>query len=50
MSNKVSTKVSIKKDVDKKFMINAINCSILKSPYTPDYYNMDNGVYKSTVL
>ena len=40
----------VKKDVDKKLMINTITCLVLESPYTSDKDDMDNGVYKSTVL
>ena len=31
-------------------MINTINYSMLESPYTSDYDEMDNGVSKSTLL
>ena len=37
MSNEVFILVSIEKDTDKKFMINAINCSMLDYPSTSDY-------------
>ena len=40
----------LKQDVDKKLMINAITCSVLQSPYTSGDDDMENGVYKSTLL
>ena len=43
-------KLVLKKDVDKRLMINVINCSMLESPSTSGYDEMDNGVSKSTVL
>ena len=39
-------KLALKQDVDKTFMINIITCSMLGSPTTSDYDNMDKDVYK----
>ena len=51
MSNEVSLdKLVLKQDVDKKLIINAIACSMLESPSTSDYDDIENSVYKSTVL
>ena len=44
-------KLVLKKCVDDKLMINAINCSMLESPSTSDNdYEMGNSVYKPEVL
>ena len=43
-------KLVLKHHFDKKLMINEITCSILDSPSTSDYDDMENGVSKSTVL
>ena len=40
----------LKKDFDNNIMINAITCSMLKSPPTSSYDDMDNGVSKSIFL
>ena len=40
----------LKQDVDKKLTMNTISCSLLESSSTSDDNEMDNGVYKSTVL
>ena len=37
-------KLIFKQDVDNKSMINVITCSILESPPSSDYDDMDNGV------
>ena len=39
-----------KQKFDQKSMINMITCSMLESPPTSDYDEMENGVSKSTVL
>ena len=39
-------KLMFKRDIDKKLMITAINCSMLKYLSTYKYYDTDNGVYK----
>ena len=36
----------LKQDVDKKLIINAINFSMLESPYTSDDDDTENGVSK----
>ena len=43
-------KLVLKQDFDKKLMIHAITSSMLDSPSTFNYDDMDNGVSKSTVL
>ena len=44
-------KLLLKQDVDKKFMINKITCSMFESPSTSDDDDdMDNGVSKTTLL
>ena len=43
-------KLVLKKDADKKLMINVMTCSMLNSPSISDYYDMDNGVSNSIVL
>ena len=43
-------KLVSKQESDQKLMINVINCSMLESPSTSGYDEMDNGVSKSTVL
>ena len=43
-------KLVLKQNFDKKLMINVITSSMLDYPSTSDYYEMENGVSKSTVL
>ena len=43
-------KLVLKQDVDNKLILNVITSSILESPSTSDYGEMDNGVLKSTCL
>ena len=43
-------KLLLKQYFDKKLIINLINCSMLWSPYTSDYYQVENVVSKSTVF
>ena len=43
-------KLAPKQDFDQKLMINTIYFSILDSPSTSDYDEMENGVSKSTFL
>ena len=43
-------KLVLKQDVDIKWIINVITCSILESLSTSDYGEMDNGVFKLTYL
>ena len=43
-------KLVLKKEFYKKIIINGITCSMLESPYTSDYDDMDNGISKLTVL
>ena len=43
-------KLLLKQNFNHKLMINVITCSMLESPSTSDYDDMDNGVSKSTVL
>ena len=43
-------KLLLKQNFDQKLIINAINCSVLDYKPTSDYDEMDNCVYKSTVL
>ena len=38
------------KKIDPKLTIKAITCSMLESPSTSDYDEIENGVSKSTVL
>ena len=40
----------MRQNFDNKQMINAITCSMLESPSTSDYNDMDNDVSKSKVL
>ena len=42
-------KLVLKKDVDKKLMINTITCLMLEFLSTSDYYEMENGFSKQTV-
>ena len=42
-------KLVLKKDVDKKLMMNTITCSMLESRFNSDYDDMDNGVSKPIV-
>ena len=39
-------KLILKKNLGHKLTINAFTCSILESPSTSAYYDMDNGVSK----
>ena len=41
---------SLLKQIDHKLMINTITCSMLESPYTYYYDDVDNGVSKSILL
>ena len=50
MSNEVSKKVFIEENVDEKLMITEITCSMLESPFTFDYDEMNIWVSKSTHL
>ena len=43
-------KLVLEQKFDQKLMINMITCSMLEYPYTYDYDDMENGVYKSTFL
>ena len=43
-------KLLLKQEVDKKSMIDIINCSMLESLSTSDDNEMENGVSKSTAL
>ena len=43
-------KLVLKQDVDNKLMINDITCSMLEYPSTSDDDDMENGVFKPTVL
>ena len=43
-------KLVLKKDVDKKWMINKINYSMLESTSISDYYEMKNCVSKSIII
>ena len=38
------------KNVDQKLMINAITYSMFESTYNSDYYEIEDGIYKSTLL
>ena len=50
MSNEVSIQASFETKIWSEIMINVFTCSILDSPSTYHYDDMDNGIYKSIVL
>ena len=43
-------KLVLEKKIDQKLMMTAITCSMLESPSTSNYDEMDNGISKSIVL
>ena len=43
-------KLVLKQKADRKLIINVFTCSMLESPSTSYFYDMYNGVYKSTDL